>query len=360
MAAYLALPPAVFPLAVRSLGVAGMPDGSRVAIEKPFGTSLDDARSLNALVRNAFGDAVERVVFRVDHVLGMTTVQNLIGLRVARALEALWNGETIERVEVLWEEVIGLEGRAGYFDEAGALKDVMQNHMLQVLALVAMEPPASMSERHVREAKVRALQAVRIPETDVMAERTRRARYGPGTLAPWMSRPSRQVPAYAGEDGVDPARETETLAEIAFHIDAPRWRGTRFVLRGGKALAELRKGILIRFRSQGTAWQDADPATLWIGIDGPNDITMRLLAMSSEPGRTSVPVDLIAPPPREELPPYGNVLADLLSGGSRLSVGGDEAEEGWRIVMPVLEAWHAGSVPLEEYPAGAAGLPPRA
>jgi glucose-6-phosphate 1-dehydrogenase len=363
LAAYLALPPTLFPNALRSLAEAGMPEGSRVAIEKPFGTSLDGARSLNALVGELFGKAAERIVFRVDHVLGMATAQNLIGLRVAdRALGALWNGEAIEQVEVLWEEVLGLEGRAGYFDEAGALKDVMQNHMLQVLALVAMEPPASPSERDLREAKVRALEAVRSPGTDVMAERTRRARYGAGTLAPTTGTGARPVPAYADEAGVDPARETETLAEVAVYVDTPRWQGTRFVLRGGKALAERRKGILLRFRPPAGGsppFADGARSTMWIGIDGPNDIRLELVGMSSEAEPASAPVVLSAPPPSASLPAYGNVLADLLGGGSRLSVRGDEAVEAWRIVMPVIEAWAAGVVPLEEYSAGAAGLAPR-
>jgi glucose-6-phosphate 1-dehydrogenase len=342
-----------------------MPKGSRIAIEKPFGTSLGDARSLNALVEDVFGDLAERMIFRVDHVLGMATVQNLVGLRTSNpVLDMVWNSRAIERVEVLWEEVLGLEDRAGYFDETGALKDVMQNHMLQVLAVVAMEPPASLGEHDLREAKVQALQAVRSPDPDAMAERTRRARYRAGMLAASQTTPARPVPAYLDEAGVDPGRGTETFAEVTVEIDTPRWRSTRFVLRGGKALAERRKGVLIRFRSA-THALPADPAhdwsgsTLWLGIDQPNEISLRLIGMSALPAGTPVPVVLAAPPPPAELPPYGNVLLDLLSGNSRLSVRGDEAVAAWRIVTPVLQAWADGLVPLEEYPAGAPGLTPR-
>jgi glucose-6-phosphate 1-dehydrogenase len=359
--AYLALPPTLFDAAIRSLSDAGMPERSRIAIEKPFGTSIEGARRLNALVAEAFGKAAEHIIFRVDHVLGMATIQNLIGMRMAsRSLDAFWNGGAISQIEVLWEEVLGLEGRAGYFDSAGTLKDVMQNHMLQVLALVAMEPPASLDERDLRAAKVRALKAVRTPRTDAMAAHTRRARYGAGTLAPSMGSPARPVPAYRDEEGVNLARETETFAEVVVEVDTPRWQGARFVLRAGKALAERRKGILIRFRPRTDApVVDERHETLWVGIDEPNDIALRLTGASNPAEPMALPVVLSAPPPASQLPPYGNVLLDFLRGSSRLSVGGDEAEEAWRIVAPILEAWDARVVPMEEYPAGAAALSPR-
>ena len=235
--------------------------------------------------------------------------------------------------------------------------------MLQVLALVAMEPPASLAdERDLREAKVRALQAVRSPGKDVMARRTRRARYAAGTLAPSATDAARAVPAYTAEAGVDPTRKTETFAEVTVEVDTPRWQGTRFVLRGGKALAERRKGILLRFRPPGggvPTFIEGDPSALWIGIDEPNDITLRLIGASRAGELSGVPVILSAPPPPAALPPYGNVLSNLLGGGSSLSVRGDEAEAAWRIVTPVLQAWAADMVPMEEYPAGAAGPPPR-
>ena len=358
--AYLALPPAVFAPAIRSLAEAGLGERGRIAVEKPFGTSLEEARSLNGLVAQLFGAAAEQVVFRVDHVLGMTTVHNLIGLRLAsRALDALWRGEAIEQVDILWEEVLGLEGRAEFFDATGALKDVMQNHMLQVLAAVAMEPPASLAEQSLHEAKAAALRSVRSPATDEMAGRTRRGRYSAGTLPPSTGNRPRDVPAYADEQGVDPRRETETLAELVVEVGTPRWKGTRFVLRGGKALAERRKGVLIRFRPGHDQTVDGKRETLWIGIDGPDDLALRLVGATGDERPGTVPVVLAAPPPLAELPPYGNVLADFLGGGSRLAVRGDEAEEAWRIVAPVLDAWGAGLVPLEEYSAGATGFSPR-
>jgi glucose-6-phosphate 1-dehydrogenase len=341
VAAYLALPPSLFPLAVGSLRRAGLPAGSRIVLEKPFGQDLDGAVSLNRLLAEVAGDAGERAIFRVDHVLGMTTAQNLLALRANRVLDPVWNGTHVEQVEVLWEETLGLEGRAGYYDGAGALKDVLQNHVLQVLCLVAMEPPTDAAGRELRPRKVEVLRAVR-PST------SRRARYGAGRLADRGGAEGVAVPAYADEDGVDPTRGTETFVELTLEIEAERWRGTQFVLRGGKALRRRRKGIVIRFRSsEGEAANQ-----LWIGIDGPDDIVLRLTGGAF--GRPAE-VRLAGEPPTADLPAYGRVLLDVLTGGTALSVGADEAEQAWRVVTPVLESWRANQVPLEEYAAGSDG-----
>lgn len=342
VAVYLALPPGLFGTSVTALGDAGLPAGSRIALEKPFGESLDDAVALNAILARTVGDAGEQAVFRVDHALGMATVQNLLALRLHDPLlAAVWDAEHIEQVEVRWEEDLALEGRAGYYDDAGALKDVLQNHMLQVLSLLAMEPPAGPGERELRDAKVAALRAARAPARGAAATRTRRGRYGAGQIG------DRAVPAYVDEDGVDPGRGTETFAEVVLELDSPRWRGTRFVLRAGKALCARRKEAVVRFRAMEP---DGTPVCLRIGIDGPRDIALRLSGVA--------PITLTGPPPAADLPPYGHVLLDLLDGGSTLSVRSDEAEEAWRVVEPVLAAWRDGLVPLEEYPAGSDGPGP--
>ena len=323
VAVYLALPPAVFATTIESLGEVGLPPGSRVVVEKPFGDDLESARELDALLAQTGVDG-----YRVDHVLGMETTQNLVALRRANpVLERLWDGGSIEQVEILWEETLALEGRAGYYDHAGALKDVLQSHMLQLLALVGMEPAADDVDLHER--KLDVLRSVRA------ATGSRRARYTAGTLAD-----GREVGAYADEEGVDPARCTETFAEVVLELDHPRWDGTRFVLRAGKALARRRKLVLLRFRGGGE---------LEVGIDGPKDVVLRLAGAAGEP------LELRAPAPGEGLPPYAHVLLDVLGDTSTLSVGGDEAEQAWRVVAPVLLAWQAGEVPLEEYAAGSAG-----
>jgi glucose-6-phosphate 1-dehydrogenase len=334
VAAYLALPPGLFAAAVTALGAAGLPTGSRIALEKPFGESLAEAVALNATLADTIGDAGEQAVFRVDHVLGMATVRNLLALRCRDALlGAVWDSAHIEQVEVRWEEDLALEGRAGYYDDAGALKDVMQNHMLQVLTLLAMEPPEGPGERELRDAKVAVLRAARAP-----TKRTRRARYGAGRIG------DRAVPAYVDEEGVDPARGTETFAEMMLELDMTRWRDTRFVLRAGKALRARRKEAIVRFRADAPG---RTPEELRIGIDGPRDIALRL--------NGAAPITLTGTPPAPDVPPYGCVLLDLLEGGSTLAVRGDGAEEAWRVVEPVLTAWRDGLVPLEEYPAGSDG-----
>jgi glucose-6-phosphate 1-dehydrogenase len=204
-----------------------------------------------------------------------------------------------------------------------------------------MEPPAGPGERELRDAKVAALRAVRLPGGDEAARCTRRARYGAGQIG------GRPVPAYADEEGVDPGRGTETFAEIVLELDTPRWRGTRFVLRAGKALRARRKEAVVRFRATGP---DGAPSGMRIGIDGPFDVAVHLTGLA--------PMTLTGPPPASDVPPYGHVLLDLLEGGSTLSVRGDGAEEAWRVVEPVLAAWREDRVPLEEYPAGSDGPPP--
>jgi glucose-6-phosphate 1-dehydrogenase len=351
-AAYLALPPAAFPAAVSALAAAGLPAGSRIVLEKPFGEDLASATKLNRLLARAAGDQGEQAVFRVDHVLGMATVQNMLAMRLANpVLEAIWNSRHVERVEILWEETLALEGRAGYYDTAGALKDVLQNHMLQVLSLIAMEPPATPGERDLHDRKLDALRAIQpLRRADVVA-RTRRARYTAGRLAAPPEGSGQAVPAYADEDGVDAEQKTETFAEVALELDGERWAGTPFLLRAGKALSRRRKMAVLRFRHA------TQPLTseLSIGIDGPEETALQLTGGAPE---TRVPLTLTAPPPASDLPAYGRVLLDILSGGSSLSVRGDEAEHSWRLVTPVLEAWREDVVPLEEYPAGSAGPPP--
>jgi glucose-6-phosphate 1-dehydrogenase len=348
VAAYLALPPALFPATVAALGSVGLPAGSRVLLEKPFGEDLASAMALNRLLADALGPAGEQAVFRVDHVLGMATVQNLLAMRLANSvLEAVWNSDHVEQVEILWEETLGLEGRAGYYDGAGALKDVVQNHMLQVLSLIAMEPPSGLEARDLHDRKLEALRSIRPLAAADVAGRTRRARYTAGRLAT-----GEVVPAYAEEDGVEPERETESFAELALELDSERWAGTPFVLRAGKALSRRRKMAIVRFRVTGGRANE-----LWIGVDGPDDVSLHVTGGTPE---SPVPLSLRAAPPWSELPAYGRVLLDALSRRSTLSVGSDEAEEAWRIVTPVLDGWAAGAVPLEEYPAGSAGPPPRA
>jgi glucose-6-phosphate 1-dehydrogenase len=357
IATYLALPPAVFPVAVATLGAAGLPDGSRIVLEKPFGEDLASAVALNRLLAQVAES--EQAVFRVDHVLGLATVQNLIALRFAnRILEPLWSSSHVEQVSLLWEETLALEGRAGYYDTAGALRDVVQNHLLQVLCLIAMEPPASLGEPSLHDRKVDLLRAIRPLDPGDMTSHTRRARYTAGEID------GRAIPSYAEEEGVDPTRGTETFAELSLQIENERWAGTRFVLRAGKALIRRRKEAIVRFRpTTGTPFS-ADtmsgerPNELEVGLDGPDHLALRLTGGIAGTLPRPTPLVLATEPPATALPAYARVLLDVLGGGSSLSVRGDEAEESWRILTPVVQAWAEEAVPLEEYRAGSTGPPP--
>ena len=354
LAAYLALPPAVFPVAVSTLNEAGLPPGSRIVLEKPFGEDLDSAVRLNRLLAEVLA---EPAVFRVDHFLAMTTVQNVLGTRLAnRMLEPAWNSTHIAEVEIVWDETLALEGRAGYYDGVGALKDMLQNHLLQVLCLVAMEPPVSLGERDLRDRKVDVLRSVRpLSDADVV-HRTRRARYAAGRIG------DRRVPAYVDEEGVYPDHGTETFAEIELELDNWRWPGTVFRLRAGKALGRDRMEVAVHFRSvphlPAGFGGEALPNTLRFGLD-PEGLTFDVTGVGAR-ADTLVPLELTAEMDPPELPAYGGLLLDVLNGDAALSIRGDEAEESWRVVEPVLEAWSKDLVPLLEYPAGSDGPDPAA
>lgn len=281
-------------------------------------------------------------------------VQNILGLRFANRLFApLWCSSHIESVDIVWDETVALEGRAGYYDEAGALRDMVQNHLLQVLCLVAMERPASLGEAPLRDAKVEVLRAVRRLDADEVARHTVRGRYTAGVVA------DRAVPDYAAEPGIDPGRGTETFTEMTLFVDNGRWEGVPFRLRTGKALARGRREVRIGFRPVDRLpfGQPDDP--------GPNVVT---LAMS--PDRLAADIALngagdpfcldaarweleLAP---QELSAYARLLLDIIEGDPSLSIRGDEAEECWRIVEPIIDAWRAGATPLRDYPAGSNGL----
>jgi glucose-6-phosphate 1-dehydrogenase len=330
VAVYLALPPAVFGIAVTALQRAGIPAGSQVVLEKPFGEDLDSATALNRLVAELVD---ERHVFRVDHFLAMTTVQNVLGTRLAnRVLEPIWNSAHIDEIEIVWDESLALEGRAGYYDGVGALKDMVQNHLLQLLCLVAMEPPISLSERDLRDRKVDVLRSVRT----VDVTRTRRARYR----------------GYVDEDGVAPEHGTETFAEVVLELDSWRWSGTRFRLRTGKALGQDRMEVVVRFRPVPHHPFESAPNVLRFGLE-PEGLSLELTGTG--PDMSLVPLTLSAAMEPPDVPAYGRILLDVLQGNSALSIRGDEAEEAWRVVAPILEGWARDLVPLEEYDAGSAG-----
>jgi glucose-6-phosphate 1-dehydrogenase len=349
LAAYLALPPSVFPGAVSALHRAGTAPGSIVALEKPFGEDLAGAIELNRLLSSLYS---EQAIFRVDHFLAMTTVQNILGTRLAnRVLEPIWNSAHISRVDIIWDESLALEGRAGYYDGVGALKDMLQNHLLQLLCLVAMEPPISLGDRDLRDRKVDVLRSIRPLSQEEAVRASCRARYTSGQIG------ERAVPAYTEEDGVDPKRRTETFAVVELELDNWRWAGTVFRLRTGKALRRDRKEVAVHFRPVPHLPFEhrgqARPNVLRFGLE-PESVTLELTGTGPRTD-TLVPLTLATRLEPAELPAYGQLLLDILRGNSALSIRADEAEESWRVVTPVLDAWSKELVPLQEYSAGSDG-----
>lgn len=345
VAIYFALPPAVSQRACELLTAADLPAGTRLVMEKPFGSSAVSAHQLNETLAAL---VPETNIHRVDHFLGKSTVFNILGLRFAnRLLEPLWNSDNIQRVEIIFDEELTLENRAGYYDRAGALRDMIQSHLLQIMALVAMEPPATLGEQDVRDGIATVLRASTADPAN-----SRRARYTAGKIG------RRKVPDYVSEDGVDPKNNTETLAEVEVSIANWRWAGVPFILRSGKSLGKSRKEAVITYKSVPhlpTGFRGTDsPTKLHIGF-GPDTLQLDLDVNGPGDLFTLNRVRLEAELAGDSLLPYGEVLDGVLNGDPLLSVRGDTAELCWEIVEPTLQAWRAGKIPMEEYPAGSTG-----
>jgi glucose-6-phosphate 1-dehydrogenase len=351
---YFALPPAIVAEVAKTLAEVELPKGTVLALEKPFGS---DARSAATLNRHLLKLVPEERIHRVDHFLGMATVLNILGLRfVNRLIEPIWNADNVAKVEIIYDEDLGLEGRAGYYDHSGALTDMLQSHLLQVLSIVAMEAPSSIDPVDFRAATAQVLRATSVwsgapvlPGTDAPS---RRARYTAGTVG------ERKMPAYAKERGVVPERETETLAEMVVEVNTLRWAGVPFVLRSGKAIGKPEKQVILTLKPVGYVPRGLNgvesPERIVIGLR-PSALTLELTMNGDGDPFGLERHDLsttLAPTP---VTAYGEVLRGVLGNDPTLSIRGDVAETCWRIVAPVLNAWHKNEVPLEEYRAGTQG-----
>ncbi len=363
---YLATAPNYFSTIVRGLDSAGLAKPrrdasrsgwSRVVVEKPFGRDLESARALN---RELFGVLEEEQIFRIDHYLGKETVQNLLALRFANGIfEPLWNQKYVDHVQITVAESIGVEGRGGYYDQAGVLRDMIQNHMLQVLSLVAMEPPAALEADSIRDEKVKVLRSLRrISPVDV-DHHVVRAQYGPGTIL------GRSVPGYREEEGVPKDSRTETYVAMRLFIDNWRWAGVPFLLRSGKRLPKRTTEVCIQFKKpplslfgEQTACTVA-PNALIVNVQPDEGVSLRFGAKVPGPEIEvrQVKMDFRyggsfgVPSPEA----YERLLLDALGGDSTLFTRRDEVEAAWTIMTDILDGWQRSPNPPLEYPAGSWG-----
>jgi glucose-6-phosphate 1-dehydrogenase len=359
---YMSTAPRFFPVIVDKLGAAGLERCSdaetRLVVEKPFGYDLASARELNAQLLSVFD---ESQIFRIDHYLGKETVQNLMAFRFSNTLfEPVWNRNFVDHVEITAAEDIGIGSRADYYDRAGALRDLVQNHMLQLLSLLTMEPPSSFDADRVRDEKVKVLESIVPIAPDQAAEMTVRAQYGLGTVG------GKEVPGYLEEEGVPPDSRTETYAALRLHVSNWRWAGVPFYLRTGKRLARRVTEIVVTLKPvPHVAFQ----STGSVGVQQ-NQI---VLTVQPDEG-VSVSVGAKIPGTRMRIRPvfmefrygtaflsespeaYERLIVDAMRGDATLFTRNDEIEALWAIVDPILAGWEQDtSSPIPQYPAGSPG-----
>ncbi len=356
---YLATPPAAYVPIVRSIGrhaLRGSGGWARIVVEKPFGRDLASASALSRTLHEVFA---EDEIFRIDHYLGKETVQNILVFRFANSIfEPVWDRRYVDHVQITVAESVGVDDRTEYYDKAGAMRDVVQNHLLQLLALVAMEPPVAFDANAVRDEKVKVLRAVRPIREEEIAERTVRGQYGPGFIE------GEPAAGYHALPEVPPESRTETFVGLKLFVDNWRWEGTPFYLRHGKRLPKRATEIAIQFRSvphhlfSEDARQGLEPNTLVIRIQPEEGISLKFGAKVPVQGIRirSVAMDFVygASFLVDAPDAYETLLLDALRGDATLFTRQDEIEEQWRLVDPIVAAWREGDVP-PTYAAGTWG-----
>ena len=353
---YLAVPPSVFENAVRALSASGLAPRTadpascpwaRVVIEKPFGRSLETARALNALVLELLA---EHQVYRIDHYLGKETVQNILVLRFANSIfEPLWNRQTIASVQITAAETVGVGTRGKYYEEAGVIRDMFQNHLLQLLTLTAMEPPVQMNADAVRDEKVKVLRSVRWLTPESIPHDAVRAQYVAGRID------GKTVPGFVEEENVNPDSMTPTFAALRLYVDNWRWKGVPFYLRSGKRMPKRVSEIAIQFRA---------PPLLMFGHDAGAHMSANVLVMRVQPNESislrfevKIPGAAVALDPTIQVTPvdmdfayadafgasvspaYETLLLDVMVGDATLFTRSDEVEAAWKVTDPLLEFW---------------------
>ncbi len=347
---YLSVAPQLVPEMTRNLATlpfAHNKERVRIVFEKPFGHDRQSARELNDLIGSLFA---EQQVYRIDHYLGKETVQNLLAFRFANTLfEPVWNNNYVESVQIMAAETVALEGRGGYYETSGALRDMIQNHLLQVLCIVAMEPPVSFDADEIRNKKVEVLKAIRKWRTDDVPQNAVRGQYGPKTVD------DKPVPGYRHEEGVSPTSMTETFAAVRLFCDNWRWRGVPFYIRTGKDLARKTTQIVVQFKpAPHYAFPDT-ASTEWkanrLVISIAPDMSIRMQVQAKRPGQTLMidPVEMVfayqAAFGEQQPEAYETLLWDALIGDATLFMRADQVDAAWEVVMPILDAWTAHSQP---------------
>jgi glucose-6-phosphate 1-dehydrogenase len=353
---YLAVPPGAFPTIVEALGKRRTATGwTRLIVEKPFGHDLDSARKLNTMLREHFE---ENEIFRIDHYLGKETVQNMNALRFANGIfEPIWNRQFIDHVQITVAESIGIEGRAGYYESAGAIRDIFQNHLLQLLALTAMEPPIDFTAESVRNEKVKVLKALHTPGPKSVV----RGQYGRGFVE------GEEVIAYRDEEGVAPDSMTETFVAAKLYVDNWRWADTPFYVRMGKRLARRETTIAIQFKRAPhppfgeVASEGLRPNVLLVHVQPDEGVSLAIGAKVPGQGMTirTVHMDfLYGGAFRTSLPEaYERLILDTLLGEGTLFTRADEVEEEWLLIDSIVAAWQRDRPSFPNYAAGTWGPP---